>query len=53
MTEQVVYLFRELERHTNENRSPRQLQKEITDFFLAIGPRGFLTCLGLRKTVSS
>ena len=37
----------------NPAKSPRQLQKELLDFFCNLGPRGFLTCLGLRKTVGS
>jgi len=36
-----------------ENRSPRLLRRDLANFFVAIQPRGFLTCLGLRKTAAS
>ena len=35
----------------NENCSPRVLQKFILEFLCSIEPRGFLTMLGIRKTV--
>lgn len=53
MTEQINLVFRELEKCLSESRSPRQLQKELADLFQLMGARGFLTCLGIRKTVSS
>ena len=30
-----------------------RLRKELTDFFVALQPRGILTCLGVRRTSSS
>jgi len=53
MTENVNHVFKELEKCVSENRSPRQLQKEFADLLQLMGARGFLTCLGIRKTVSS
>ena len=35
------------------DKSPRALQKEICDFMCLLGPRGFLTCLGVRRTIGS
>ena len=37
----------------DENHSPRALLKELTDFLVALQPRGILTCLGVRRTNSS
>ena len=62
MTTQIKYVFRELERCNDSEMpsipgecegSPRSLQKELTDFFVALQPRGLLTCLGVRRTNSS
>lgn len=61
LTPQLKYVFRELERCKSEDaigpdaqsRSPRNLLKELTDFMVALQPRGILTCLGVRKTNSS
>ena len=33
--------------------SPRGFMQELTDFMLALQPRGILTCLGVRQTSSS
>ena len=53
LTPQLQYIFKELERMKEDNSSPRMLQKELADFFISIGVRGILTCLGIRKTNSS
>lgn len=34
-------------------KSPRILQKELLEFFMALEPSGFLVCLGIRRTVGS
>ena len=45
LTPQLKYVFRELERCEGEelDSSPRSLQKELVDFFVALQPRGILT----------
>ena len=53
LTPQLQYIFKELERMKEDGSSPRMLQKELADFFISIGVRGILTCLGIRKTNSS
>ena len=50
LTPLVEAIFFEL---NQVNRSPRLLRRDLANFFVAIEPRGFLTCLGLRKTVAS
>lgn len=37
----------------SSEKSPRALQKDICEFLCLLEPRGFLTCLGVRKTVGS
>ena len=53
LTVQLKYVFKELEGVNVAEASPRALQKELADFFVALQPRGVLTCLGVRKTLSS
>lgn len=53
LTTQLKYVFRELARVEKDGGSPRMLQKELVDFFVALQPRGILTCLGVRHTNSS
>lgn len=53
LTTQLKYVFRELGRLERDAGSPRLLQKELVDFFVALQPRGILTCLGIRHTNSS
>lgn len=37
----------------SDNCSPRVLQKLICDFLVSIEPKGFLSCLGIRRTLGS
>ena len=37
----------------DSQKSPRALQKEICEFLCSLQPSGFLTCLGVRRTVGS
>ena len=65
LTPQLKYVFRELERIDEKVRhdtgaqgatlqdSPRSFMQELTDFLIALQPRGILTCLGVRRTNSS
>mmetsp|Transcript_41573 Transcript_41573/g.54745 ORF Transcript_41573/g.54745 Transcript_41573/m.54745 type:complete len:80 (+) Transcript_41573:451-690(+) len=65
LTPQLKYVFRELERLDGDDRegagggsaplqdSPRSFMQELTDFMVALQPRGILTCLGVRHTNSS
>ena len=63
LTPQLKYVFHELENCTNQEQfgsldelqSPSRicLKRELTDFFVALQPRGILTCLGVRRTNSS
>ena len=55
LTPQLKYVFRELEyyKQSEGSGSPRQLTKELTDFFVVLQPRGILTMLGCRRTSSS
>lgn len=46
----VIDIFKEI---NQVDKSPRALQKELIEFFIALEPAGFLLCLGLRKTVGS
>ena len=46
-------IFKELETLENENCSPRVMQKYLTEFLCSIEPKGFLTCLGMRRTIGS
>ena len=36
-----------------DNCSPRVLQKLVCDFLVSIEPKGFLCCLGIRRTIGS
>jgi len=49
----IADIFNELTGITESNKSPRALQKEICEFLCMLEPRGFLTCLGIRKTIGS
>ena len=53
LTALVNQIFKEVETLENDNCSPRVLQKYILEFLCSIEPSGFLTCLGIRKTVGS
>ena len=58
LTPQLKYVFRELDIYNEQElqgvlSSPRQLIKELTDFFVHLQPRGVLTCLGVRRTNAS
>ena len=53
LTPIISYIFKELTGITESNKSPRALQREICEFLCLLEPRGFLTCLGIRKTVGS
>lgn len=55
LTPQLKYVFTELDSHSllNNEDSTMRLRKELTDFFVALQPRGILTCLGVRRTSSS
>ena len=53
LTPVIADIFKELTGITESNKSPRALQKEICEFLCLLEPRGFLTCLGIRKTVGS
>jgi len=47
-------IFNELQQmNTDSLKSPRKLLKDITDFLCSLEPRGFLACLGVRKTIGS
>ncbi|CDW83132.1 UNKNOWN [Stylonychia lemnae] len=50
LTPMVIDVFKEV---NQVDRSPRALQKELLDFFIALEPAGFLLCLGLRRTAGS
>eukprot|EP00347_Sterkiella_histriomuscorum_P012099 403369900 len=50
LTPMVLDIFKVL---NQADLSPRALQRELLEFFLALTPSGFLVCLGLRKTVGS
>ena len=39
--------------HKEANKSPRALQKDMCEFLCLLGARGFLTCLGVRRTIGS
>eukprot|EP00350_Pseudokeronopsis_sp_OXSARD2_P009364 CAMPEP_0170558030 /NCGR_PEP_ID=MMETSP0211-20121228/32225_1 /TAXON_ID=311385 /ORGANISM="Pseudokeronopsis sp., Strain OXSARD2" /LENGTH=197 /DNA_ID=CAMNT_0010869583 /DNA_START=303 /DNA_END=896 /DNA_ORIENTATION=+ len=49
LTATLMSIFNEL----NQNKSPRALQKELIEFFASLEPKGFLVCLGFRKTIGS
>ena len=55
LTPQLKYVFTELDSDSllNNEDSTMRLRKELTDFFVALQPRGILTCLGVRRTSSS
>lgn len=53
LTPLVHQIMKELEMVESDNCSPRVLQKLICDFLVSIEPRGFLCCLGVRRTVGS
>ena len=68
LTPQLKYVFQELANCTSEESqlgcsgggldeiqcpSRISLKRELTDFFVALQPRGILTCLGVRRTNSS
>lgn len=47
-------IFNELNQmNTDAPKSPRKLLKDITDLLCSLEPRGFLACLGVRKTIGS
>ena len=46
-------IFKELVSINSSGKSPRALQKEICEFLCNLEPIGFLTCLGVRRTVGS
>lgn len=48
LTSQVEDVFEALEHNDSQN-----LFLEIKDLLVALNPRGFLTCLGIRKTMGS
>ena len=53
LTPLIQNVFKELQgvqSYAGGYRSPRSLQKELSDFFTALEPSGFLICLGVRKT---
>ena len=50
LTSFISEIFREL---NESNKSPRALQKDICEFLCLLGTRGFLTCLGLRRTIGT
>ena len=50
LTSFIGEIFREL---TESNKSPRLLQKDICEFLCLLGTRGFLTCLGVRRTIGT
>ena len=45
-------IYKEI-KNVDKDNSPALLQKEICEFLCLLGPRGFLTCLGVRKTIGS
>ena len=53
LTPQVMDVFDEIQKKQRGEKSPRSLEREVTDFFGTLGPRGILTCLGIRKTLGS
>jgi hypothetical protein len=48
----ILEIFKELSGLPG-GKSPRALQKELLEFFVALEPSGFLVCLGIRRTVGS
>jgi hypothetical protein len=46
-------IFKELTGLSENQKSPRALQKDICEFLCLLEPRGLLSCLGIRKTVGS
>jgi hypothetical protein len=50
LTPMVIDIFKEV---NQTDKSPRALQKELLEFFIALEPAGFLVCLGLRRTIGS
>ena len=63
LTPQLKYVFHELAKCEDEHNAgglydnntlmKLSLKKEVTDFLVALQPRGILTCLGVRRTNSS
>jgi hypothetical protein len=49
----IADIFNELTGINESNKSPTILQKEICEFLCLLETRGFLTCLGIRKTIGS
>ena len=50
LTSFIGEIFKEL---NSSNKSPRALQKDICEFLCLLGTRGFLACLGLRRTIGT
>lgn len=50
MTPLINEIFKEVSTMSSTEKSPRALQKELLEFFVGLGPQGFLVCLGVRKT---
>jgi hypothetical protein len=46
-------IFSEISGTNESKKSPRALQKDICEFLCLLEPRGFLSCLGIRKTLGS
>ena len=46
----ISEIFKEL---NESSKSPRALQKDICEFMCLLGTRGFLTCLGVRRTIGT
>ena len=53
LTPFVSEIFKDITQLNSENKSPRALQKNICEFLCILEPRGFLTCLGVRRTIGS
>ncbi len=51
LTPLVQSIFKEIS--CLPGKSPRALQKELLEFFVALQPSGFFICLGVRKTIGS
>jgi hypothetical protein len=53
LTPVIRDIFKEVQGIDDSSKSPSALQKEICEFLCLLEPRGFLTCLGIRKTIGS
>lgn len=53
LTPVIRDIFKEVQGIDDSSKSPSALQKEICEFLCLLEPRGFLICLGIRKTIGS